>query len=164
MMRTFAFKSFLVFCTTALVLSVMAMLLDRESPDPELIDPSDLARIQIGDVVRLRELLKEPAEKVCFLTPYRDRLEETEPLSNLVNAHLTAMGIRLQDNGFALVIVDGNKVTVQRLGGKRMYHLAAWHEGAGRILKPFRCASADRVLVTKVTDPLWPTLVFGEER
>jgi hypothetical protein len=162
-MRAFAYKSLLVFCMAALVLGVIGILLDWERPDPPMIDPSDLAKIQIGDVVRLSSLLKEPAEKACFLTPYRDRLDEAEPLGDLVNKHLKAIGLRLEDNGFALVIVNGNKVTVQRLGGRK-YYLAAWHEGAGRILKPLRCASADRVLVTKVVDPLWPTLVFGEER
>jgi hypothetical protein len=90
-------------------------------------------------------------------------LEETEPLSDLVNAHLKAMGLRLEDNGFALVVVNGAKVAVQRLGRAKQ-HITAWHEGAGQILKPLRCARADRVLVTKVADPLWPTLVFGEER
>ena len=51
MMRAFAYKCFLVSCTMALVLGVIAMLVDWERPDPELIDPSNLARIQIGEVV-----------------------------------------------------------------------------------------------------------------
>jgi hypothetical protein len=163
-MRSFAYKSFLVFCKTALVFGVIAMLVDWKRPDPQLIDPSDLAKTHVGEVIRLRDLLKVPAEKVCLLTPYRDRLDETEPLGDLVNAHLKAMAPRLQDNGFALVIVNGDQVTVQHIGGRKPYYLAAWHEGAGRILKRLHCADADRVFVTKVVDPLWPTLVFGEER
>lgn len=168
-MRSFAYM-FLVLCATALVIGVIAMLgviatfVGQERPDPQMIDPADLAKIEIGDVVRLSNLLKAPAERACLLTPYRDRLDETEPLADLVNAHLKAMGLRLQDNGFALVVVNGNQVTVQHLGGKKPYYLAAWHEGAGRILKRLHCADADRVFVTKVTDPLWPTLVFGEKR
>ena len=161
-MRAFASKSFLVFCSFALVLGVIAMLLDWEPQDPQIIDPSDLAKIQIGDVVRLSDLLKEPAEKVCFLTPYRDRLEETEPLSQQVNAHLKAVDLRLEDGGFALVFVSGDKVTVQRLSGTR-HNIATWHEGAGRILKPLGCSDVDRILATKVHD-LWPALVFGEKR
>src|SRR5919106_2127139 len=103
-MRAFTGKLFLIFCATALVLGiiatlgVIAMLVDWKRPDPQMIDPSDLAKIQIGEVIRLRELLKVPAERVCLLTPYRDRLDETEPLGDLVNAHLKAMGLRLQDN------------------------------------------------------------------
>jgi hypothetical protein len=134
----------------------------REEKEPRIINLSDLQKIQIGDVVRLSELLKQPAEKICFLSPYRDRLQESEPLSHQVNAHLKAMGLMLQDGGFALVSVNGDKVSVQRLSGARQY-IVAWHEGAGRILKPLGCANADRVLVTKVHD-LWPALVFGEER
>lgn len=135
----------------------------RLKKQPQLVDPADLDRIKVGDVVRLRELLREPAEQVCLLTPYRDRLEETEPLSHQVNAHLAAIGLTLQDNGFALVLVNGDKVSVQNLSEVR-HEIVRWHEGAGRILKPFDCASVDRVFVMNVIDPLRPRLVFGEQR
>lgn len=151
-----------LFASVASVVSVLASGC-RSKKEPQLIDLADLDRIKVGEAVRLRELLKEPAEQVCLLTPYRDRLDETEPLSSQVNAHLKAIGLRLQDNGFALVAVNGDKASVQILSRSRRY-MAAWHEGAGRILKRLGCASPDRVLVTLVQDPLWPTLVFGEER
>ena len=67
--RAFAHKYFLVFCATVLTLGVIAMLTDREQSNPPMIDPSDLAKIQVGDVARLSDLLKDPASKVCFLTP-----------------------------------------------------------------------------------------------
>jgi hypothetical protein len=134
----------------------------RPKKEPQMIDPADLDRIKIGEVVRLRELLREPAEQVCLLAPYRDRLEETEALSHQVNAHLTAMDLMLQDGGFALVFVNGDKVSVQLLSEAR-HDITVWHEGVGRIFKRLGCASADRVLMTKVQD-LWPKLVFGEER
>ena len=66
-----------------------------------------------------------------MLTPYRDRLEETEPLSHQVNPHLKAMNLMLQDGGFALVFVNGDKVSVQLLSGMR-HDIVAWHEGAGK--------------------------------
>jgi hypothetical protein len=169
-MWTLLYKSFLIFCglVLSLVLAgvliiVAVMFVHREQEGQVLIDPSELAKIQVGDVVRLSQLLKEPAETVCFLTPYRDRLDETEALSDRVNTHLDAMRLRLSGSVFALVFVNGDKVSVQRLSDRRLY-IAAWHEGAGRIAKRLGCASANRVLVTKVTDPLWPTLIFGEER
>lgn len=143
-------------CSVALVLASGC----RSKKEPQMIDPADLDKIKIGEVVRLREILKEPAENVCLLSPYRDRLGEAEPLSHQVNAHLTAMGLMLQDGGFALVFVNGDKVSVQRLGETR-HNVSAWHEGAGRILKPIGCTSVERVLVTRVHDN-W--LVFGEER
>lgn len=130
---------------------------------PQVIDLADLDRIKVGEVVRLRDLLKEPAEQVCLLSPYRDRLDETEPLSQLVNAHLKAVDLTLHDNGFALVVVNGDNVSVQIISGAR-HDIDTWHEGARRVLKRLGCASADRVLVTLVQDPLWPRLVFGEER
>ena len=113
----------------------------------------------MNEVVRLRELLKEPAEQVCLLTPYRDRLDETEPLSDRVNAQLKAIDLTLQDGGFALVFVNGDKISVQRLIGQ--HNLTNWHEAAGRVSKRLGCANVDRVLVIRVYDG-W--LVFGEER
>lgn len=127
-----------------------------------MIDLADLDRIKVGEVVRLRDLLREPAEQVCLLVPYRDRLEQTEPLSQQVNAHLAAIDLVLEDNGFALVFINGDKVSVQSLGGPQR-DIINWHEGVGRIFKRLGCARVDRVLVTKVQD-LWPKLVFGEER
>jgi hypothetical protein len=111
------------------------LLLDSKPEGQQLIDPSDLDKINVGEVVRLRELLQEPAEQVCLLTPYRDRLDETEPLSHQVNPHLNAMNLMLHDNGFALVFINGDKVSVQILREVR-HEIVRWHEGAGRILKP----------------------------
>lgn len=125
----------------------------------QVIDLAGLDGIRVGEVVRLHELLKEPAEQVCLLTPYRDRLDETEPLSQWVNAHLTSIELTLQDGGFALVFVNGDKVSVQYLSARS--DLTNWHEAAGRISKRLNCANVDRVLVTRVYDH-W--LVFGEER
>lgn len=127
--------------------------------EPQLVDPADLDRIKAGEVVRLRELLKAPAEQVCLLTPYRDRLDEAEPLSRRVNAHLNAIDLELQDGGFALVFANSDKISVQRLIGR--HDLTNWHEAAGRISKRLGCANVDRVLVNRVYDG-W--LVFGEER
>lgn len=131
--------------------------------ESQIVDPADLDRIKVGEVVRLRELLKEPGETVCLLVPYRDRLEETEPLSHQVNAHLKAMKLTLGDGGFALVLINGEKVSVQTLSAAR-HHMTFWHEAAGRILRRLGCASVDRVLVARVVDPFRPALIFGEER
>ena len=162
-MRAFAYKSFLVFCSFVLVLGVIAMLLDWEPTEPQMIDPSDLAKLRIGDAARLSELLKEPAEKVCFLTPYRDRLAEAEPLSQQVNAHLKAIDLYLDDNGFALVFVNGDKVGVQRLGRKpnpvSIWH--PWDQEASRLFKPLGCTSVDRALVARSSSGY---LIFGEQR
>jgi hypothetical protein len=159
MMQAFAYKSFLVFCTMVVVLGVLTMLVDWELPDSELIDPSDLAKVQIGNVVHLSGLLKEPAEKVCLLTPYRDRLEETEPLSQQVNAHLKAVDLYLDDNGFALVFVNGDGVRVQRVRKVSTWH--PWDQQVSRIFKPLGCSSVDRALVARSSTGY---LIFGEQR
>jgi hypothetical protein len=166
-MRALAYKSVLVICGLvlalglAVVLGVFAMLLDWEPSDPPLIDPSDLEKIQVGDVVRLSELLKEPTEKVCFLTPYQNRLNEAEPLSQLVNAHLEAIGFELLDNGFALVFVHGDKVSAQRLDSpNRVSDWHPWHQEASRIFKPLGCTSVERALVTRSSSTY---LIFGEQ-
>ncbi|WP_422001847.1 hypothetical protein [Reyranella sp.] len=128
----------------------------------EVIDPADLDRIRVGDVVRLRDLLKRPAERVCQLRSYASRIDEKEPFSDRINAHLKAMGPYVPEGTHALIFVDDKKVRVQLflLGRHR---IQSWHEGAGRIASPLHCADVDRVIVTRVHD-LWPTLVFGVER
>lgn len=158
-MRAFACKFLLVFCTFGVVLGVIAMLLDWEPAELQMIDPSDLARLQIGDAARLSDLLKEPAEKVCFLTPYHYRLAETEPLSEQVNAHLKAIDLYLDDNGFALVFVNGGKVSVQRVRKVSIWH--PWDQEASRIFKPLGCATVDRALVARSSSGY---LIFGEQR
>jgi len=130
-----------------------------ESRKEPLVDPADLDRIKVGEVVRLRELLKVPAEQICLLTPYRDRLDETEALSHWVNAHLKAMDLTLQDGGLALVVVNGDRISVQCLTGRD--DVTNWHEAAGRISKRLGCANVERVLVIRVYDH---SLVFAEER
>ncbi len=162
-MRALAYKSFLVFSGLMLVLAVIAMLLDWEPEDAQMFDPSDLAKMQIGDVVRLRDLLKESAEKVCFLSPYQDRLKKEELLSRQVNAHLDAIGLRLEDGGFALVFVKGDKVSVQR-PGRGLNPIATWHpwnQEISRIFMPFGCTTIDRALVIKSSSG---HLLFGERR
>jgi len=125
-----------------------------------VLNPLSLNRIGVNEVIRLRDLLEQPAQHVCLLAPYRDRLEENEPLSRQVNAHLVAMNLTLHDSGFALVIVNGDKVNVQILSVAR-HNIMFWHEAVQRIAKPLGCAQVDRVLVTRTYDG-W--LVFGEER
>lgn len=162
-MRAFVFRSFLVFCSCAFVLGIIATLLDWEPRDAQMFDPSDLAKMQAGDVVRLSELLKEPAEKVCLLGPYQNRLPETEPLSQQVNAHLEAIDLKLLDEGFALVFVNGDKVSVQR-PGRGLNRVSAWHpwnQEVSRIFEPLGCVTVDRALVIKSPSG---HLLFGERR
>lgn len=158
-MLVVARKSFLVLCTAGLVLGVIAMLLDWERPDPPMIDPSDLAKLQVGDAARLGDLLKEPAEKVCFLTPYRNRLEETDSLSQQVNAHLKAIDLYLDDNDFALVFVNGDKVRIQRV--RKVSTWSPWDQEASANFKPFGCATLDRAVVARSSNGY---LIFGEQR
>lgn len=170
-MRTFAYKFLVVLCcclglalgAVVTILVIVVLLLDSKYEGQQLIDPSALAKIQIGDVVRLSELLKEPAEQVCFLGPYQNKLAETEPLSQQVNAHLKAIGFELLDNGFALVFVHGDKVSVQYLnvGPNNVSIWFPWHQDVSRIFKPLGCAGVERALVTKSDGN---SLLFGEQR
>lgn len=157
------YKSFLVFCCFALVLGVVAMLLDREPKDPQLIDPKDLQNIKLGEVIRLDGLLKKPAEAVCVLTPYRSRLDEREPLSRLVNAHLKAIKYFGDTEGAqAFVFVNGDTVTVQPVRAPGVT-IVAHHEGALRLVKPVQCTLVTRAVLTKV-DSFVPSLILGEAR
>jgi len=129
---------------------------------PQLIDPKDLEMIKPGEVAHLSGMLKGPAEAVCVLTAYRDRLDETEPLSRQVNAYLTAMKFTLHEGGWALAFIDDDKVSVQTFK-QRKHNMVIWHEGVPRNFKPVDCTSVARALVTKV-EFVGPALIFGEER
>ncbi|CAN5761302.1 hypothetical protein BH11PSE3_BH11PSE3_02000 [soil metagenome] len=134
----------------------------RPRQEVRIVDPAEFDVIKVGEVIPLRGLLKKPVDQICLLSPYRDRLDDAEPLSRLVNDRLKQISLELQDGAFGLVFVSGDEVEVQLLSGAR-YNIVPWHESAGRILKPLGCARTERIFVTKVQD-LWPALVFGEER
>jgi len=133
------------------------------SKEEQMIDPNDLANIKLGEVVRLSGMLKKPAEAVCALNDYAGRLDEKEPLSRRVNAHLTAMKFALDEGRWALVFVDGDKVNVQTFRKSRL-NFVPRHEGVPRNFKPVDCTSVPRALVTKVEYIFAPTLILGEER
>jgi hypothetical protein len=140
----------------------LALIVGCSPKEPEMIDPRDLEKIKLGEVVRMSEMLKRPAEAVCVLAAYRDRLDETEPFSRQVNAQLTAMNFTLHEGGWALAFVNGAKVDVQTFK-QRHHYMVTWHEGVPRNFKPVHCTSVARALVTKV-DNFWPALIIGEER
>jgi hypothetical protein len=141
---------------------LLVLIVGCSSKEQQIIDPKDLENIKLGEVVRLSGLLKRPAEAVCVLAAYRDRLDDGEPLSRQVNAHLTAMKFGLHEGGWALVFVDGDKVSVQTFK-ERDHNMVTRHEGVPRNFKPVQCTSVARALVTKV-DNFWPALIIGEER
>jgi hypothetical protein len=138
------------------------LIVGCSAKEPQMIDPRDLENIKFGEVVRLGGLLKAPAESVCVLTAYRDRVDDAEPLSRLVNTHLTAKKFFLGEGGWALAFVNGDKVSVQTFL-QRKHYMVTWHEGARRILRPVQCTSVARAVVTKM-DNFWPALIIGEER
>jgi len=70
---------------------LLVLIVGCSSKEEQMIDPTDLQNIKLGQVVHLSGMLKKPAEAVCVLTAYRDRLDDNEPLSRQVNAHLAAM-------------------------------------------------------------------------
>ena len=133
------------------------------SQEPQVIDPKDLQNIKLGEVVRVDGPLKKPAEAICVLTPYRSRLDEREPLSQLVNTHLK--GIKYfgdTESAQAFVFVNGDAVTVQPVRTPGVT-IVAHHEGALRLIKPVQCTAVARAVLTKV-DSFVPALVLGEAK
>lgn len=148
---------------TVLVLCCLALMVGCKPNDPQVIDPKDLQAIRLDEVVRVQGLLKRPAEAVCVLTPYVARLDETEPLSRQVNAHLAAIDyFGADDSAQAFVFVNGDTVTVQRVNATGV-DLGAWHEGVLRVIKPVQCTAVAQAVLMKV-DPFVPTLILGEAR
>ena len=140
---------------------LLVLIVGCGSKEEQIIDPKDLENVKPGEVVHLSGMLKRPAEAVCVLTAYRDRVDESEAFSRQVNAYLTAKKVSLGEGSWALAFVDGDKVSVQTFSG-RTHYMVTWHEGARRILKPVQCTSIARAVVAKL-DNFWPALVIGEE-
>jgi|SRR5882757_3787607 len=141
---------------------LLVLIVGCNSKEQQNIDPKDLENIKLGEVVHLSGMLKRPAQAVCALADYEARLEEKEPLSRQVNAHLTVMKFALDEGHWALVFVNGDKVDVQVFRRSRLDFVRR-HEGVPRNFKAVDCTSVTRALVTKV-DPFVPALILGEER
>ncbi len=92
---------------------LLVLIVGCSSKEPQVIDPTDLKNIKLGEVVHLSGMLKKPAEAVCVLTPYRDALDESESLSRQVNAHLKAMNYAGDEGHWALAFVNADAATVQ---------------------------------------------------
>ncbi len=142
---------------------LLVLIVGCSSKEEQMIDPTDLANIKLGQVVRLSGMIKKPTEAVCALNDYAWRLDEKEPLSRQVNAHLTAMKFALDEGRWALVFVNGDKVNVQTFRKSRL-NFVPRHEGVPKNFKPVDCTSVARALVTKVEYIFTPTLILGEER
>lgn len=108
-------------------------------------------------------MIKKPAEAVCVLTPYRDALDEREPLSRQVNAHLRAMKYAGGEGDAAFVFVNGETVTVQTFRMSSRLRIIPHHEGVPRNFRSVDCTRVARALVTKV-DSFVPALILREER
>ena len=65
---------------------LLVLFVGCSSKEEQIVDPRDLQNIKLGEIVHLSGMLKKPAQAVCVLTAYRDRLNEEEPLSRRVNA------------------------------------------------------------------------------
>ena len=142
---------------------LLVLIVGCSSKEQQFIDPKDLENIKLGEVVHLGGLLKRPAEAVCALNDYAGRLDEKQPLSRQVNAHLTAMKFAVDEGDWALVFVNGDRVDVQVFRRSRIDFIPR-HEGVPRNFKAVDCTSVPRALVTKVEYIFTPTLILGEER
>lgn len=147
---------------TVIAAALLMPIVACTSKEPQMVDPKDLETIKLGEVVHLSELLKQPAHAVCVLTPYRDRLDENEPLSGQINSYLTTKNLTLYEGEWALVFVNGDNVSVQ-IFSRQQHYMVSRHEGVPKNFKPVDCTSVGRALVTKVLN-LWPALIIGEER
>jgi hypothetical protein len=129
--------------------------------ETQVVDLNDLMRIQLGEIVHLSELLKQPAEMVCVLPPYTDKVDAEQPHSEQINAYLKSVNY-MATEGWAMLFVNGDTVMLQTFGAQPIT-ATRWHEGRPKGFKPVQCASVARAIVIKV-DSFAPSLMLGEER
>jgi len=133
--------------------------------DEPMISRSDLENVRVGEVVKVKPLLKQPAESVCVLHPHQESLSETQgPLAEKVNAQLAKKHYVDDDPLWALVFVDGGTVTVQVFDTSDKLSLCGGPRNLSKEVREVECTVASDARVTRAYRFGGPCLLFGEAR
>jgi hypothetical protein len=164
-MRAVAYKFFLVFCTTAFGLGVIAMIgialvVDRKQ---EIVDLKKLRELGELQTVPVSQVLNKPVELVCVLGVYQLEVWDEGPFRDRVNALLknANFGIFGKRTWFFVVVHD-DSATVQKIYEHRdQLYLARGGAGLPGTFKPVECTTVDRARIMKVRESM---VSLGEER
>lgn len=165
-MRAFAYKFFLVFCTTAFGLGVIAMigiialLVDGKQ---EIVDLKKLRELGELQTVPVSQVLNKPVELVCVLGVYQLEVWEDGPLRDRVNALLKNANFGIfGERTWFFVVVHDDSATVQKIYEHRdQLYLARGGAGLPGTFKPVECTTVDRARIMKVRESV---VSLGEER
>ncbi len=133
--------------------------------DEPMISRSDLENVKVGDVVKVKPLLKLPAESGCVLHPHQESLSETNGrLADKVNAQLAKKHYVDDDPLWALAFLDGGTVTVQVFETSEKLSLCRGPRSLSKEIREVECTVADDARVTRAYRFGGPCLLFGEAR
>jgi len=164
-MRAFAYKCFLVLCTTAFGLGVIAMvgialLVDGKQ---EIVDLKQLRELGELQTVPVSQMLNKPVELVCVLGVYQLEVWEDGPFRDRVNALLKNANFGIfGERTWFFVVVHDDSATVQKIYEHRdQLYLGRGGAGLPGTLKPVECTTVDRARIMKVRESV---VSLGEER
>jgi hypothetical protein len=165
-MRAFAYKFFLVFCTSAFGLGVIAMigiialLADGKQ---EIVDLKKLRELGELQTVPVSQVLNKPAELVCVLGIYQLEVWEDGPFRDRVNALLKNANVGLfGERTWFFVVIHDDSATVQKIYEHRdQLYLARGGASLPSAFKPVECTTVDRARIMKVRESV---VSLGEER
>jgi hypothetical protein len=149
-----------------LVLAPLALALLMLACDEEERASGDwtpaLQAMKTGEIVRLTDIVKEPANAVCVLTPYENVISEKNELARRANTHLMSSKYEADEGHWAIVVISDEAVRVHRFKRSRHLDLDLGYEGSPFGFKPARCASMGRGAILKFDRKDRPTVVLGE--
>ena len=144
---------------------ILALACGCDSRDETMVGRSDLESIEIGEMVKLKRLLKKPAEAVCVLDSHQGSLSDTKgPLAEKINAYLAKKHYVDDDLLWGFVFVEGNSVAVQVFETSERLGLCKGRPNLSKEMRAVECASAGDAVVTRVYRFGGPCLLFGQAR
>jgi hypothetical protein len=123
-----------------------------------------MQNIKVGEAVRLSALIKRPMDAVCVLYPYQPSLNEQDPLSLKINAHLSATHYSADEGHWALIIVEGDRVLVEKFKRSDELDIRSGSDSTPPGFKPGRCIPAAQAAFAKVQMSNRNYLVLGETK
>jgi hypothetical protein len=142
---------------------VLAALIFAGHSNAQTVNPSDLGKIKLGEVVDLKALAKTPVDTICVLRPYQTALLETKgPIAERVNEHLARKHYVDDDGLWALVFAGSDTVSVQTFTSSAELRLCGGLRLASREFREMECTAATEARMARAERLGHLCLLFGQ--
>lgn len=150
-----------------LAIAVLAAYYFAQLPETPLLKA--LKSASIGSVVYAEGLSPRPAQAVCVLHPYQDRVYGSDDLAMRVNTFLAKTSYQSDEGHFAFIFISRDEITVERIKRSTELDMLSVSEinqarpsGLPANFIPEECVVGPSSAVTKITENERTFAVFGE--